>query len=324
MKMQSEVLSSLRHRKLVSCSARQGPEQEQRPNHPTGGPSIGYLVVWARMSPPGGEPGGIERRPARAASVRADNCSLQITAPLWQTRQVSPTLMITYNIDHFARIQASPINTKTHGHTFVHTCNHTEYQALTRLNQAITAMSSHRILITGASGYLGGTLLARLKGAGLAGYDKLYALVRTDAQAEAVRQYGAEPLAFDARDEAAVRTAVVDHKITIVYYLIDPIRSEAQVNFIKALAEVKRVTGQEVHLLHVSGEEPLAISVMFHVTRLTRSCRQTTGAKIFSSHAGAPTDAPLLDTDPTLYSVQKAQVETAPFDIFKTVSESKP
>lgn len=52
--------------------------------------------------------------------------------------------------------------------------------------------------------------------------------------------------------------------------------------------------------------------------------RQTTGAKIFSSHAGAPTDAPLLDTDPALYSVQKAQVETAPFDIFRTVSESKP
>lgn len=124
-------------------------------------------------------------------------------------------------------------------------------------------MSSHRILITGASGYLGGTLLARWKDAGLTGYDKLYALVRTDAQAEAVGQYGAEPLAFDARDEAAVRKAVVDHKITIVYYLIDPIRSEAQVNFIKALAEVKRATGQEVHFLHVSLGDPLAMS-MFH------------------------------------------------------------
>lgn len=44
---------------------------------------------------------------------------------------------------------------------------------------------------------------------------------------------------------------------------------------------------------------------------------------MFSSHAGAPTDAPLLDTDPALYSVQKAQLEAAPFEILKTVSESK-
>ncbi|KAH8774349.1 hypothetical protein F5883DRAFT_546663 [Diaporthe sp. PMI_573] len=154
-------------------------------------------------------------------------------------------------------------------------------------------MSSHRILITGASGYLGGTLLARWKEADLPSYDKLYALVRTDAQAEAVRQYGAEPLAIDS-DPAAVRKAVVDHQITIVYYLVDAVRSEAQVDFIKALAEVKKATGQEVHFLH------------------------TTGAKMFSSHAAAPTDAPLLDTDPALYFIQKTQAETAPFDTMKT------
>lgn len=45
---------------------------------------------------------------------------------------------------------------------------------------------------------------------------------------------------------------------------------------------------------------------------------------MFSSHAGAPTDAPLLDTEPALYSIQKSQVEKAPFDLIKTVSGSKP
>ncbi|KAH8161917.1 hypothetical protein CIB48_g6327 [Xylaria polymorpha] len=102
---------------------------------------------------------------------------------------------------------------------------------------------SHNILITGSSGYLGGSLLARWKGANLPGYNKLFALVRTPKQAEAVKQYGAEPLIFDAYDEGEF--------------------------------------GQR-------------------------------GAKIFSSHAGAPTDKPLLDSDPNLYEVQKGQKSPIP------------
>lgn len=113
-------------------------------------------------------------------------------------------------------------------------------------------MPTHNILITGASGYLGGSLLARLKDAGLPAFNNLFALVRTDAQAEAVTQYGAQPLKLDVNDEAAVRAAVVDREITIVYYLIDPIYSTPQVHFIKALAEVKSLTGADVHFLHVS------------------------------------------------------------------------
>lgn len=112
---------------------------------------------------------------------------------------------------------------------------------------------SHNILITGGSGYLGGTLLARWAGADLPPYGKLYALVRTEQQAEAVkRQYGAEPLTFNPYDEAAVFQGVVDNQITVIYHLIDAFKSDSQVYMIKALAEVKRTTGQTVHFLHVS------------------------------------------------------------------------
>jgi len=45
---------------------------------------------------------------------------------------------------------------------------------------------------------------------------------------------------------------------------------------------------------------------------------QTSGAKIFSSHAHAPTDKPLLDTRPDLYDIQKAQRPV--LDFFKKVS----
>jgi NAD dependent epimerase/dehydratase family enzyme len=110
---------------------------------------------------------------------------------------------------------------------------------------------SHNILITGGSGYLGGTLLARWQEANLPAYNKLFALVRTPEQVEAVKQYGAEPLLFDAYDEAEVRAAVVDNSISVVYHLIAPRPHISQSYFIKAMAEVKKDTGRDVHFLHV-------------------------------------------------------------------------
>ncbi|KAK8052314.1 hypothetical protein PG993_003699 [Apiospora rasikravindrae] len=150
----------------------------------------------------------------------------------------------------------------------------------------------HNILITGASGYLGGTLIARWAAADLPPYGKLYALVRSEQQAEAVKQYGAEPLVFDPYDEAAVLRGVVDHQITVIYHLIDAFKSDSQVYMIKALAEVKKTTGQTVHFLH------------------------TSGAKIFSNHAGAPHDGELRDNDPGLYEIQKKQ--QAPHEVMQT------
>ncbi|KAI1804253.1 NAD(P)-binding protein [Daldinia bambusicola] len=142
---------------------------------------------------------------------------------------------------------------------------------------------SHNVSITGGSGYLGGDLLARMGTASLPPYRKLYASVRTAEQADGVRQYGAEPLFFNLRDELEVRTAVFDHEITVVFYLIDAVHYEPPSFFIQALSEVKEATGLTVHFLH------------------------TTGAKLFSSHANAPIDRPLLDTDPQLYEIQKSQ-----------------
>lgn len=140
---------------------------------------------------------------------------------------------------------------------------------------------SHNILITGASGYLGGTLLARWSSANLPAYHKLYALVRTNEQGEAVKQYGAEPILFDIQNEASIKAAIMDKEITIIYFLIDAMTSEEQVPMIQALAEVKVKTGRNVHFLH------------------------TSGAKLFSSHAGHPTDRIIPDDDVSLWELQK-------------------
>jgi hypothetical protein len=133
---------------------------------------------------------------------------------------------------------------------------------------------SYNILITGASGYLGGTLLATVKER-FPAYGNLNALVRTEAQAKSVKQYGAKPLTFD---------------IAVVYFLIDASNSEAQVNFIEALGEVGRRSGRAVHLLHVRLNIPLRFntflindrqleprsSVLIPVHRQTGLCSITT------------------------------------------------
>lgn len=110
---------------------------------------------------------------------------------------------------------------------------------------------SHRVLLTGASGYLGGSLLAAIASADLPAYDKLYALVRNDEQAQAVRNYGAEPLLFNIFDEDAVRQTILENDINVVFYLIDAFKSTGQVHCIKALGELKKTKGREVHFLHV-------------------------------------------------------------------------
>ncbi|KAM5349519.1 hypothetical protein ACJ41O_006024 [Fusarium nematophilum] len=152
---------------------------------------------------------------------------------------------------------------------------------------------AHNILITGGSGYLGGDLLAGIAEANLPSYGRLYALVRTDQQASEVQRYGAEPLAIDIRVEDSVRNAILKNNITVVFFLVDSGSAAAQELFIKVLGDLKRATGVDVHFLH------------------------TTGAKIFSTHGGAPTDRELRDDDPGLYAVQKAQ--RAPLERFQAI-----
>ncbi|CAN9343833.1 unnamed protein product [Alternaria alternata] len=138
------------------------------------------------------------------------------------------------------------------------------------------------ILITGASGYLGGSLLAQLRNTALPGNETIYALVRSQEQAEAVKEYDVLPFTLDLQDEKSVRKNIVDAQIFVVYFLVDAVNCDMQIPLIKALGEVKRQTGREVHFLH------------------------TSGAKMFSEHAGMPTDRRLVDTDPALYDLQKS------------------
>lgn len=262
-------------------------------------------------------------------SIDGFQCGEQSRASVFKYRQCSIDAICPYCIAGPSK-DTPKVTTKTLHKHISHSSN----------------MSHHNILITGGSGYLGGTVLAQLGSANLAPHGTIYALVRTDKQAEAVKQYGVKPLTFDTLDQAAVEENVVGRNITIVYWLIEAGNAIAQPHFIKALAKVKQATGHDVHFLHVSDYRarmrarapggwdegslsrlgfrpgPLALAIQIrpmqpHTAYRRRHLRpnmltslswaQTTGAKIFSGHAGAPTERPLYDTDADLYAVQKAQ-----------------
>lgn len=142
---------------------------------------------------------------------------------------------------------------------------------------------SHNILITGASGYLGGTLLARWKEAKLPAHNQVYALIRTEEQAKAVQElYNALPVKIDLSSDADIEQAIISRDISVIYYLIDPLEDRIPRAMIRALSTVKsKSRRQDVHFLFASG------------------------AKIFSSHTGLPSDRELLDTDERLYDLLK-------------------
>ncbi|PYH38151.1 uncharacterized protein BO87DRAFT_383045 [Aspergillus neoniger CBS 115656] len=92
---------------------------------------------------------------------------------------------------------------------------------------------SHNILITGASGYLGGTLLARTK-------------------KSEYGNYGAEPIVLKVDDHETVTQTIIYREITIVYYLIDAYTAKHQPAFIRGLGEIRKKTGKDVHFLHTT------------------------------------------------------------------------
>ncbi|KAG9742745.1 NAD(P)-binding protein, partial [Aureobasidium melanogenum] len=107
-------------------------------------------------------------------------------------------------------------------------------------------------------------------------------LIRTESQAQAVKQYGALPPDFDFYNAEAVEEAVLKYQINIVFLLHDAIiKPGPRVNFIKALSSLKEKNGTEVHLLH------------------------TSGAKSISSHVNAPVNEPFSDLGETVYEIQK-------------------
>lgn len=138
------------------------------------------------------------------------------------------------------------------------------------------------VLITGGSGYLGGSLLDLLtRNQPLPNCGTIHALVRTQEQArQAEAAYRCTAAFIDLSNEAEVWKYLSQHMISVVFFLIDAVNPHNQLTLIKALSAVGSELGIAAHFLH------------------------TSGAKLFSGFADHPTDRAIRDTDEDLPSLQ--------------------
>ncbi|KAF2794396.1 NAD(P)-binding protein [Melanomma pulvis-pyrius CBS 109.77] len=114
---------------------------------------------------------------------------------------------------------------------------------------------SPKVLITGAAGYIGGSILADF----LSHCDTLFkkenisAAVRSEKQAEAISKLGINVFQLDLSDESAVVESLLRHDISIVIQCTTCINPAPALNLITALGKRREANGGETYFVHTSG-----------------------------------------------------------------------
>jgi nucleoside-diphosphate-sugar epimerase len=152
-----------------------------------------------------------------------------------------------------------------------------------------TALASGRVLVTGATGFLGSSLLGRLLDGGV----QVRALVRSPTKVEALAEQGVETVVGDISDRDALAIALDD--VAVVYHLAGKLLEPGEPD-------------ELYHRTHVGGTK-LLIEACQHHPKLERLVHcSTTGV------LGTTGDEPLDESAPfrptNIYEVTKAEAET--------------
>ncbi|KAL8371166.1 hypothetical protein RB595_001149 [Gaeumannomyces hyphopodioides] len=119
-------------------------------------------------------------------------------------------------------------------------------------------MASQKILLTGATGYIGGTVLTTLLASSEPAIkaSSISALVRKEEQAAVLRGLGVEPILFKGLDDVdALRRAAAEHDAVI--HTASSQHDASAVALIRGLGDRKKATGKETHFIHTAGTSAL-------------------------------------------------------------------
>ncbi|PMD21477.1 NAD(P)-binding protein [Hyaloscypha hepaticicola] len=114
---------------------------------------------------------------------------------------------------------------------------------------------SSNILITGAAGYVGGSIIADFLSSSspVLKRSRITAAVRSDEQAKLLSESGINVLQLDLTDEKAVVESLVKHNINIVVHTASSLDLTLALNLLAGLAEQQKASESNAYFIHTSG-----------------------------------------------------------------------
>lgn len=120
-------------------------------------------------------------------------------------------------------------------------------------------MADIKVLLIGATGYIGGAILTQLLQSKIANIKRiqLTVLIRKETQAALLRQHGVEAIIFSGLEDLSLLERVASEHDMVVN-TASTFHTASDKAMIKGLGERKKQTKQPVHFIHTSGTESVA------------------------------------------------------------------
>ncbi|ESZ99030.1 NAD dependent epimerase/dehydratase family protein [Sclerotinia borealis F-4128] len=162
-------------------------------------------------------------------------------------------------------------------------------------------MASTKILFTGATGYVGGSILSTIlqQDADFLSKYSLSVLMRKEEQARVFSAQGVNTILFSSLDDTEFLQKVAREHDVIINAAFGP-HTAAAVAFVTGLGDRKKQTGKEVHYLHISGTSTMSDQPLSGAFLEDRIFSDTEDIFSYEKYRESKTNYPLRTTDVAL------------------------